>query len=100
LLEWAGDRFAASDQYSAAVALVDSYDEGDSEKLSETLKMSAFKFLSANSVAVIARKLQMQDVRAGGGKKKSTQKAAAGGGGGGKAAAAVEEDEKDEDDFT
>jgi len=101
--EQAGDRFAASDQYSAAVALVDSYDEGDSEKLSETLKMSAFKFLSANSVAVIARKLQMQDVRAGGGKKKSAAKKAAAGGsgsGGGKGAAAVEEDEKDEDDFT
>ena len=102
--EQAGDRFAQSDQYSAAVALVDSYEEGDSEKLSETLKMSAFKFLSANSIAVMARKLQMQDTRAGGGgKKKSTAKKAAagsGGDGGGKTAAAVEEDEKDEDDFT
>ena len=100
--EQAGDRFAQSDQYSAAVALVDSYDEGDSEKLSETLKMSAFKFLSSNSVAVLARKLQMQDVRSGGGgKKKSTaKKAAAGGSGSGGKAAAVEEDEKDEDDLT
>ena len=103
--EQAGDRFAQSDQYSAAVALVDCYDEGDSEKLSETLKMSAFKFLSSNSVAVLARKLQMQDGRGGGGgKKKSAAKKAAGSGGSGgdsgKAAAAVEEDEKDEDDFT
>ena len=30
-------RFAQSDQYSAAVALVDSYEEQDSEKLSETM---------------------------------------------------------------
>jgi len=96
--EQAGDRFAQSDQYSAAVALMESYDEGDSEKLGETLKMSAFKFLSANSIAVMARKLQMVETQGGGKKKKSAAKKAAAGGG--KAAAAVEEDEKDEDDFT
>ena len=97
--EQVGDRFAQSDQYSAAVALVDSYEEQDSEKLSETIKMSAFKFLSSNSVAVIARKLQMQDGKVGK-KKAAVKKTAAAGGSGGQAAAAVEEDEKDDDDFT
>ena len=98
--EQVGDRFASSDQYSAAAALVDSYDSLDSEKLGEMLKMSAFKFLSANSISVIARKLQMQD-GSGGGKKKSAAKKGSGGTGGkASAAAAVEEEDKDPDDFT
>jgi len=88
--EAANDKFIQCDQYEAAAALVDAYDTGDSEKLGEALKKSPFKYIM-NSIAVIARKLQMQE-----GKKprKKPTPAAAGG------AEAAEEDEKDEDDFT
>jgi tetratricopeptide (TPR) repeat protein len=90
--EAAGDRFPQSDQYPAAAALVDAYDAGDSEKLGEALKLTPFKYIM-NSIAVIARKLQMSE----GKKQKKSRKTDAP-----SAAAeqAAEEDEKDEDDFT
>ena len=88
----AGERFPQSDQYPAAAALVDAYDSGDSEKLGEALKLTPFKYIM-NSIAVIARKLQMTEGRQR--RSRKTPDTAAH-----DAAAAADEDEKDEDDFT
>ena len=47
--EQANDKFMQSEQFDAAASLVEAYDEGDSEKLTETLKKTPFKFIM-NSV--------------------------------------------------
>ena len=48
--EAANDKFPSSEQYPAAAALVEAYDDGDSEKLTEALKKTPFKYI-ANSVS-------------------------------------------------
>ena len=47
--EQANDKFHSSEQYDAAAALVEAYDEGDSDKLTEALKKTPFKYIT-NSV--------------------------------------------------
>ena len=55
--EQANDKFMASEQFDAAAALVEAYDEGDSEKLTEALKKTPFKYIM-NSVHRTARSAQ------------------------------------------
>ena len=90
--EQAADRFDRSEQYPAAAALVEAYEDGDSEKLTEALKLTPFKYIM-NSVAVMARKLQMKEAKRGPRKPKAAPTADA-------PAEEAPEDEKDDDDFT